>query len=257
MPTPREGMSHEVHLADSWGGRSVSLVIGFRVGAARTRAPKDRVDNLPLIFLFGDLTPYSPYSTLHGSRANLSPRFPYSPYSTLHGRESPLQLRPDGPLSAPAEARLAPTPGHVVPLPPVSVEDNSRVILREMSGCRQRRRGRSMSTRPQTVKDRRGCSSPGSRGETVPRRSPWSSCWRSEGTPCADRTPGLWEVGLFELRGKEVRLFYRFRPGRRVVLLDGEIKKRNEIPKRVLARVRGYLKDAGGTPPAAQRRRRQ
>ena len=29
--------------------------------------------------------------------------------------------------------------------------------------------------------------------------------------------------GLFELRGKQVRLFYVFQPGRVIVLLDGEI----------------------------------
>lgn len=44
--------------------------------------------------------------------------------------------------------------------------------------------------------------------------------------------------GLFELRGKRVRLFYVFRPGRLVVLLDGEIKKRDDIPSRTLARMR-------------------
>jgi hypothetical protein len=44
--------------------------------------------------------------------------------------------------------------------------------------------------------------------------------------------------GLFELRGKQVRLFYVFRPGRRVVLLDGIIKKRDDIPRDVLVRLR-------------------
>jgi hypothetical protein len=61
--------------------------------------------------------------------------------------------------------------------------------------------------------------------------------------------------GLFELRGKEVRLFYTFRPGRRAVLLDGEIKKRNEIPKRVLKRVRGYLRDIEAAGRTNRRRR--
>jgi hypothetical protein len=45
--------------------------------------------------------------------------------------------------------------------------------------------------------------------------------------------------GLFELRGKQVRLFYTFLPGRVIVLLDGEIKKRGDIPVRTLARIRG------------------
>lgn len=45
--------------------------------------------------------------------------------------------------------------------------------------------------------------------------------------------------GLFELRGKHVRLFYTFRPGRRVVLLDGLVKKRGDIPADTVARLRG------------------
>jgi len=44
--------------------------------------------------------------------------------------------------------------------------------------------------------------------------------------------------GLFELRGKEVRIFYVFMPGRAIVLLDGEIKKRDAIPRRTLERMR-------------------
>lgn len=46
--------------------------------------------------------------------------------------------------------------------------------------------------------------------------------------------------GLFELRAGPVRLFYTFRPGRRIVLLDGLVKKRQEIPPGVLKRVRRY-----------------
>jgi hypothetical protein len=49
--------------------------------------------------------------------------------------------------------------------------------------------------------------------------------------------------GLFELRGKEVRIFYVFLPGRVAVLLDGEIKKRDDIPKKTLERVRGYQRE--------------
>ncbi len=48
------------------------------------------------------------------------------------------------------------------------------------------------------------------------------------------------ETGLFELRGHQVRIFYMFRPGRRIVLLDGMVKKQDEIPDEVLKRVRGY-----------------
>ena len=46
--------------------------------------------------------------------------------------------------------------------------------------------------------------------------------------------------GLFELRGNQVRIFYLFLPNRVAVLLDGEIKKRDDIPGRTLARVRAY-----------------
>lgn len=47
--------------------------------------------------------------------------------------------------------------------------------------------------------------------------------------------------GLFELRGRRgVRLFYTFRSGRRLIVLDGIVKKRQDIPVEVLARVRGY-----------------
>jgi phage-related protein len=48
--------------------------------------------------------------------------------------------------------------------------------------------------------------------------------------------------GLLELRGKHgVRLFYTFRPGRRIVALDGFVKRRQDIPASVLDRVRAYL----------------
>ena len=46
--------------------------------------------------------------------------------------------------------------------------------------------------------------------------------------------------GLFELRAGPVRLFYAFRPGRRIVLLDGLVKKRQDIPPGVLTRLRRY-----------------
>jgi hypothetical protein len=62
--------------------------------------------------------------------------------------------------------------------------------------------------------------------------------------------------GLFELRGKEVRLFYVFRPGRVVVLLEGEIKKRDDIPKRTLARLRAYQREVARRAQAASRRRK-
>ena len=51
--------------------------------------------------------------------------------------------------------------------------------------------------------------------------------------------------GLFELRGQRtgVRIFYTFRPGRVIVLLDGIIKKRGDIPPAVLARVRRFCRE--------------
>ena len=50
--------------------------------------------------------------------------------------------------------------------------------------------------------------------------------------------------GLFELRGKQVRIFYIFLPDPTAMLLDGEIKKRNDIPPATLKRMRGLQKDA-------------
>jgi phage-related protein len=51
--------------------------------------------------------------------------------------------------------------------------------------------------------------------------------------------------GLFELRGPRcgVRIFYVFRPGRRVVILDGYVKKRQDIPCGVLRLMRKYKAD--------------
>lgn len=48
---------------------------------------------------------------------------------------------------------------------------------------------------------------------------------------------------LFELRGHQVRIFYMFRPGRVIVLLDGEVKKRDKIPRDALRRVLRYKTD--------------
>jgi len=46
--------------------------------------------------------------------------------------------------------------------------------------------------------------------------------------------------GLFELRGRTsgVRLFYVFRPGSRIVLLDGLVKRRDDIPAAFVTRLR-------------------
>lgn len=53
--------------------------------------------------------------------------------------------------------------------------------------------------------------------------------------------------GLYELRGHQVRIFYMFRPGRRIVLLDGMIKNRDDIPPAVLRRLRAYQRDIEST----------
>lgn len=46
--------------------------------------------------------------------------------------------------------------------------------------------------------------------------------------------------GLFELRSVKhaVRVFYMFLPGQQIVLLDGLVKKRDDIPAAVLRRLR-------------------
>ena len=50
---------------------------------------------------------------------------------------------------------------------------------------------------------------------------------------------------LLELRGTQVRIFYMFRPGRRITLLDGMMKKQDRIPARVLDRVRRFQREVG------------
>lgn len=51
--------------------------------------------------------------------------------------------------------------------------------------------------------------------------------------------------GLFEARGltTNVRLFFVFAPGRRIVVLDGYVKKRARIPPPVMVRLRKLQKD--------------
>jgi phage-related protein len=51
------------------------------------------------------------------------------------------------------------------------------------------------------------------------------------------------EDGLFELRGTQVRIYYGFLPGRRVVLVGGYVKKRSDTPRDVLRLMRGRLKE--------------
>jgi len=59
--------------------------------------------------------------------------------------------------------------------------------------------------------------------------------------------------GLFELRGHQVRIFYIYRPGRRIVLLDGIVKKKGKIPSRVLDRVRQYQQEVKAMDAKAKR----
>jgi hypothetical protein len=50
--------------------------------------------------------------------------------------------------------------------------------------------------------------------------------------------------GLFELRDPcGIRVFYVFRPGHRVMILGGYLKKRQDIPGRVLRTMRNYQAD--------------
>ena len=51
--------------------------------------------------------------------------------------------------------------------------------------------------------------------------------------------------GLFELRGRRhgVRIFFTFRPGRRIVLLGGIVRKRQSIPTSVLRLMRTRLRE--------------
>lgn len=56
------------------------------------------------------------------------------------------------------------------------------------------------------------------------------------------------EENLFELRGHQVRIFYLFLPGRRIVLLDGIIKKTDRIPRHDLKRVRQYKREVERGP---------
>jgi hypothetical protein len=47
--------------------------------------------------------------------------------------------------------------------------------------------------------------------------------------------------GLYELRGKQVRMFFVFGPGRRIItLLSGVIKKQDRIPEPALAQARRF-----------------
>jgi hypothetical protein len=58
------------------------------------------------------------------------------------------------------------------------------------------------------------------------------------------------EAGLWEMRRHQVRIFYTFRPGHLAVLLDGMVKKQDEVPPAMMARLRRLLADV----PAWERR---
>lgn len=60
---------------------------------------------------------------------------------------------------------------------------------------------------------------------------------------------------LFELRGHQVRIFYMFRSGRTIVLLDGIVKKQDKIPSADVQRVQAYQRDVerrGSRAPAGK-----
>jgi hypothetical protein len=62
------------------------------------------------------------------------------------------------------------------------------------------------------------------------------------------------EDNLFELRGHQVRMFYMFLPGRVIVMLDGIVKKQDEIPRQDLERIRHYRQEVLRRGPRAARR---
>jgi hypothetical protein len=49
--------------------------------------------------------------------------------------------------------------------------------------------------------------------------------------------------GILELRAGQVRICYLFLPGKRVVLLDGIVKKQDAIPVDFLKRVRAFRRE--------------
>lgn len=49
--------------------------------------------------------------------------------------------------------------------------------------------------------------------------------------------------GLFELRGTQVRIFYMFRPGHKMILFDAMLKKQDRIPQKTLERLRRFQKE--------------
>jgi len=51
------------------------------------------------------------------------------------------------------------------------------------------------------------------------------------------------ETGLFEVKGYQVRLYFVYRPGRRIVVLDGDVKKQDKIAQDALKRIRAYRRD--------------
>jgi hypothetical protein len=66
---------------------------------------------------------------------------------------------------------------------------------------------------------------------------------RQAGNQLRPPTSKLLETNLLELRGHQVRIFYMFLPGRRIVLLDGMIKKQDKISSEVMKRVRRYQQE--------------
>jgi hypothetical protein len=61
--------------------------------------------------------------------------------------------------------------------------------------------------------------------------------------------------GIYELRGKQVRLFYTFGPGRRMItLLSGIIKKQDRVPESALAQARRFKAHLEARLPSLRKR---
>jgi len=83
--------------------------------------------------------------------------------------------------------------------------------------------------------------------------SKWTVEWYATATGDKPLRPPRSESlggGLFELRAhpRPVRIFYVFQPGRRIIVLDGMVKKKDRIPADVLKRMRGYQRDVESRP---------
>jgi len=61
---------------------------------------------------------------------------------------------------------------------------------------------------------------------------------QTRGIELREPVRNLWETVCSNYAASYVRIFYVFRPGNRIVLLDGMLKKRTDIPDRMMRRLR-------------------